>query len=63
VGQGSSKAAGDNVKCGRVKATLSSRARVFAIGDVRAGSIKRVAAAVGEGVAVVTQIHSVLAIA
>jgi thioredoxin reductase (NADPH) len=38
----------------------TSRARVFAIGDVRAGSTKRVAAAVGEGAAVVAQIHSVL---
>jgi thioredoxin reductase (NADPH) len=34
---------------------------VFAIGDVRSGSTKRVAAAVGEGAAVVTQVHSVLA--
>jgi len=34
---------------------------VFAIGDVRAGSTKRVAAAVGEGAAVVAQIHRVLA--
>ena len=34
---------------------------VFAIGDVRAGSTKRVAAAVGEGAAVVAQIHSILA--
>jgi thioredoxin reductase (NADPH) len=34
---------------------------VFAIGDVRAGSTKRVAAAVGEGAAVVSQIHQVLA--
>jgi len=34
---------------------------VFAIGDVRSGSTKRVAAAVGEGAAVVAQIHSVLA--
>jgi thioredoxin reductase (NADPH) len=34
---------------------------VFAIGDVRAGSTKRVSAAVGEGAAVVAQIHSVLA--
>ena len=34
---------------------------VFAIGDVRAGSVKRVAAAVGEGAAVVAQIHQVLA--
>ncbi len=33
---------------------------VFAIGDVRAGSTKRVAAAVGEGAAVVAQIHSFL---
>ena len=35
---------------------------VFAIGDVRAGSTKRVAAAVGEGAAVVAQIHSMLAV-
>ncbi len=34
---------------------------VFAIGDVRAGSTKRVAAAVGEGAGVVAQIHQVLA--
>jgi thioredoxin reductase (NADPH) len=34
---------------------------VFAIGDVRAGSTKRVAAAVGEGAAVVSQIHAMLA--
>jgi len=34
---------------------------VFAIGDVRAGSTKRVAAAVGEGSAVVAQIHSMIA--
>ncbi|MBN3761584.1 FAD-dependent oxidoreductase [Burkholderia sp. Ac-20365] len=34
---------------------------VFAIGDVRAESIKRVSAAVGEGAAVVAQIHGVLA--
>ncbi|MGO9543189.1 MAG: NAD(P)/FAD-dependent oxidoreductase [Rhodomicrobium sp.] len=37
------------------------RPGVFAIGDVRAGSTKRVAAAVGEGAAVVAQIHSILA--
>jgi thioredoxin reductase (NADPH) len=34
---------------------------VFAVGDIRAGSTKRVAAAVGEGAAVVAQIHRVLA--
>ena len=33
---------------------------VFAIGDARAGSVKRVAAAVGEGAAVVAQIHRFL---
>lgn len=33
---------------------------VFAIGDVRSGSTKRVASAVGEGAAVVAQIHSFL---
>jgi len=39
----------------------TSRRRVFAAGDVRAGSTKRVAAAVGEGAAVVAQIHAALA--
>ena len=34
---------------------------VFAIGDVRAGSIKRVAAAVGEGAQVVATLHGFLA--
>jgi thioredoxin reductase (NADPH) len=31
---------------------------VFAIGDVRSGSIKRVAAAVGEGAQVVAALHA-----
>ncbi len=34
---------------------------VFAVGDLRAGSTKRVAAAAGEGAAVVAQIHRYLA--
>jgi uncharacterized NAD-dependent epimerase/dehydratase family protein len=34
---------------------------VFAIGDVRAGSVRRVGAAIGEGAAVVAQIHSFIA--
>ena len=38
----------------------TSLSRVFAIGDVRSGSTKRVASAVGEGAAVVAQIHSIL---
>jgi thioredoxin reductase (NADPH) len=36
----------------------TSLARVFAVGDARAGSTKRVAAAVGEGAAAVAQIHA-----
>lgn len=36
---------------------------IFAIGDVRAGSTKRVGAAIGEGAQVVAQIHQVLALA
>src|SRR6185503_7689818 len=34
---------------------------VFAVGDVRCGSVKRVAAAVGEGSTVVSAIHGFLA--
>ncbi len=39
----------------------TSRSGVFAIGDVRAGSTKRVAAAVGEGAQVVATLHAFLA--
>jgi thioredoxin reductase (NADPH) len=39
----------------------TSRRGVFAIGDVRSGSVKRVAAAVGEGAQVVAQLHAFLA--
>ncbi len=35
---------------------------VFAIGDVRAGSVKRVGAAIGEGAAVVAALHQYLAV-
>ena len=38
----------------------TSRPGIFAVGDIRAGSTKRVAAAVGEGAAVVAQIHAML---
>src|SRR6202163_2757170 len=34
---------------------------VFAVGDVRCGSVKRVGGAIGEGAAVVPQLHAVLA--
>jgi thioredoxin reductase (NADPH) len=39
----------------------TSRTGIFAIGDVRSGSIKRVAAAVGEGAQVVATLHAALA--
>jgi thioredoxin reductase (NADPH) len=39
----------------------TSRSGIFAIGDVRAGSVKRVASAVGEGAQVVATIHRYLA--
>ncbi|MEO7053641.1 MAG: FAD-dependent oxidoreductase, partial [Rhizomicrobium sp.] len=42
-------------------ALATSREGVFAIGDVRAGSIKRVAASVGEGAQVVAALHAFLA--
>jgi thioredoxin reductase (NADPH) len=38
----------------------TSHPNIFAIGDVRANSTKRVAAAVGEGAAVIAQIHAAL---
>ena len=46
----------------RQAATLeSSVPGVFAVGDVRSGSVKRVGGAIGEGAAVVAQIHQHLA--
>ncbi|MDB5959827.1 MAG: cyclic nucleotide-binding domain protein [Massilia sp.] len=46
---------------GQAAGLATSVPGVFAIGDVRANSIKRVAAAVGEGAAVVAQLHAYLA--
>jgi thioredoxin reductase (NADPH) len=39
----------------------TNREGIFAIGDVRAGSVKRVAASVGEGAQVVATLHAYLA--
>jgi thioredoxin reductase (NADPH) len=39
----------------------TSRSGVYAIGDVRSGSVKRVASAVGEGAQVVAALHAALA--
>ena len=56
-----SKFADGNGAIGRPPLPLeTSKPHVFAVGDVRAGSTKRVAAAVGEGAAVVAQIHIAL---
>jgi thioredoxin reductase (NADPH) len=40
----------------------TSRPGIFAVGDVRSNSVKRVATAVGEGAAAVQSLHSLLAI-
>jgi thioredoxin reductase (NADPH) len=48
--------------CGEARHPLETNLPgVFAIGDVRSGSIKRVAAAVGEGAQVVAALHAYLA--
>ena len=51
---------GADVAPGR-RALETSRDGVFAVGDARAGSTKRVAAAVGEGAQVIATIHAFLA--
>jgi thioredoxin reductase (NADPH) len=40
----------------------TSHAGIFAVGDVRSGSLKRVASAVGEGSVVVSAVHQYLAL-
>lgn len=53
---------GTSTKCSRTPLPLETNIPgIFAIGDARAGSIKRVGAAIGEGAWVVAQIHSYLA--
>jgi thioredoxin reductase (NADPH) len=52
----------EDLAAGYVPAPLESSVRgVFAIGDVRSGSVKRVGGAIGEGAAVVALIHQHLA--
>ena len=47
---------------GHLPASLeSSVPGVFAVGDVRSGSVKRVGGAIGEGAAAVAQVHQYLA--
>jgi thioredoxin reductase (NADPH) len=52
---------GDSAAARSVSPLETSRPGIFAIGDVRAGSTKRVAAAVGEGATAVAEIHAMLA--
>ena len=50
------------VKTGETNLPLETSVHgIFAIGDVRSGSVKRVGGAIGEGAAVVAQIHSFFA--
>jgi thioredoxin reductase (NADPH) len=51
---------GEEVSGGRLPLE-TSRSGVFAVGDVRSSSVKRVAAAVGDGAQVVASIHAYLA--
>jgi thioredoxin reductase (NADPH) len=46
--------------CGNRRKLEISRQGIFAIGDIRSGSVKRVAAAVGEGAQVVAALHGFL---
>jgi thioredoxin reductase (NADPH) len=60
---GTDNRAHDSGSDGRTRPLLleSNVPGVFAIGDVRSGSVKRVGAAIGEGAAVVAELHAVLA--
>jgi thioredoxin reductase (NADPH) len=49
-----------NDRCGRPLPLETSVHSVFAIGDVRSGSVKRVGAAIGEGASVVAELHVTL---
>ncbi len=46
---------------GSISAFGTSRDGVFAVGDVRSGSVKRVASAVGEGSGVISEVHQYFA--
>jgi len=49
-----------NTRSGRPLPLETSVRSVFAIGDVRSGSVKRVGAAIGEGAVVVAELHAIL---
>lgn len=54
-----SEAGGNTATAGTLETSVPG---VFAVGDVRSGSVKRVGGAIGEGAAAVAQIHAHLAI-
>ncbi len=63
---GASARNGNYLGCpeGKLRAPLETNVSgVFAVGDVRSGSVKRVGGAIGEGAAAVAQIHRYLAAA
>ena len=47
--------------CTLLWSALEVKKGIFAVGDVRSGSVKRVASAVGEGFVVVSVLHQYLA--
>jgi thioredoxin reductase (NADPH) len=52
--------AAEEKRLGVMSPYCTSQAGIFAVGDVRAGSVKRVASGVGEGSVVVQAIHRYL---
>ena len=50
-----------NNRSGRPLPMETSVRGVFAVGDVRSGSVKRVGAAIGEGAVAVAELHTILA--
>ena len=56
------RACGPAAPTGSPAALASNVPGVFAVGDVRSGSVKRVGGAIGEGAAVVALIHQYLAV-
>jgi thioredoxin reductase (NADPH) len=50
---------GDDAGTGKLPLE-TCRSGIFAVGDVRSGSVKRVAASVGDGAAAVASIHAYL---
>ena len=55
------RAIGETSSTKQRAALESSVSGVFAVGDVRSGSVKRVGGAIGEGAAVVALVHQYLA--